>query len=105
MRNWLRKGPGRTPAKLATSDVVRPSPDVLTAHKDGVAVLLDLRREIYLSLDEAGTIIWSELEQGARPGTIYERLAAEFAAPVEVLQADADRFLAELRERGLLEVA
>jgi hypothetical protein len=105
MRRWLRKGRNEALAKLATSGSVRPSSDVLTARKDGTAVLLDLRREIYLSLDEAGSIIWSEVEQGSPRAQIYERLAAEYEAPVELLRADADRFLGEMLERGLVEAA
>lgn len=105
MRRWLMKGRHDTPALLATRDRVRPSGDVLTARKDGTAVLLDLRREIYLSLDEAGSIIWAEVEQGSPRAQIYDRLAAEFEAPVELLQADADRFLGELMERGLVVAA
>jgi len=105
MRNWLRKGPVRTSAELATVAAVRPSRDVLTARKDGAAVLLDLRREVYLSLDEAGSIIWAEVERGAPRTRICERLAEEYAAPAELLRDDVDRFLRELVDRGLVEAA
>jgi hypothetical protein len=97
MTGWFR----RAERDIGVNGVLRPSRDVLTAFRDGAAVLLDLRREVYLTLDEAGAIIWQELERGTPVDRIPDRLAAEFDAPVELLRADTERFLGELARRGL----
>ncbi|HSJ26317.1 MAG TPA: PqqD family protein [Longimicrobiales bacterium] len=76
---------------------------MLTARRDGVAVLLDLDREVYLTLDETGAVIWEELERGSSRADICRRLAAEFDAAEEILEQDADTFLRELHSRGLVE--
>jgi hypothetical protein len=110
MLDWLKRvGPGRasgtrdgTVQDGAEPAALRPCRDVLAAMRDGTTVLLDLRREIYLTLDEAGTVIWQEVEQGADTDRICSRLAEEFDAPPAELRADAERFLADLRSRGLV---
>jgi hypothetical protein len=102
MIGWLTKARSAAGDRVATPARLRPSRDVLTAERDGLAVLLDLRREIYLTLDEAGTVIWHEVRHGASTEAVVDRLSAEFDAPAEVLHADAERFLADLHGRGLV---
>jgi hypothetical protein len=80
----------------------RPARDVFMAESGGLAVLLDLRQEVYFGLDEVGTAIWQEVEKGAALAAITDRLAGEFDAPVAVLRADAERFIAELEARRLV---
>jgi hypothetical protein len=102
MIKWLTKASSAAGDRAAIPARVRPSRDVLTAERDGLAVLLDLRREIYLTLDEAGTVIWHEVSHGASTDAVVGRLSAEFDAPADVLRADAERFLADLHDRGLV---
>lgn len=101
MIRWLSKrgGPGREPG---SGGGLRPSRNVLTARRDGTAVLLDLDREVYLTLDETGAVIWEELERGSSRADICRRLVAEFDAPRDLLERDADVFLQELQSRGLV---
>jgi hypothetical protein len=100
MIGWLSRT--RRRAEPAPGAVLHPARDVLTARRDGAAVLLDLKREVYLSLDETAAIIWEEIERGADTESIHRRLAAEFDAPDDVLQRDATAFLRELCDRGLV---
>jgi hypothetical protein len=96
---------GGSPDAGATARVVArvvPARDVLSAEQDGLTVLLDMKREVYLGLDEVGTVIWREIERGGDIAGITARLHAEFDAPPDVLRADAERFLGELEERGLV---
>ncbi|HEX6307271.1 MAG TPA: PqqD family protein [Longimicrobiales bacterium] len=92
----VRRGDPEAGAKL------RPARDVLTAEKDGVAVLLDLRHAVYIGLDEVGTVAWREIERGATAEALTERICEEYEAPRETVRADMQRFVADLRRKRLV---
>lgn len=81
---------------------LRPARDVLMAERDGVAVLLDLRRAVYLGLDEVGTVAWREIEHGASQESVARRICEEYDAPADAVRADMQKFFAELRRRRLV---
>jgi hypothetical protein len=89
-------------AAPAGDEVVRASKHVLCAERDGLTVLLDLQREIYLGLDEVGTAIWREIAEGGTPAAAAAQVAAEFDAPIETVRADTDAFILDLLRRGLV---
>lgn len=99
LRNLLHRA-GRQNA--AAGAKLRPARDVLTAEKDGLAVLLDLRRSVYFGLDEVGTSAWREIENGATPAMVANRIAEEYDAPANAVTADMRRFIEELRRRHLV---
>lgn len=99
MLNYLRARRARR-ASLPVS-VVRPARDVIAAERDGLAVLLDLRRDVFFSLDEVGTLVWHEIESGHDAAAAAERVCEEYDAPRDVARQDVERFLAELVSRGL----
>ena len=84
------------------SGPVRPSRNVLSTEKDGLAVLLDLRRCQYLGLDEVGTVAWRAIEAGADAEAAAARVCEEFDGPAESVVNDMHRFIADLRERRLV---
>ena len=92
-------GPVQPDAKL------RPSRDVLMAERDGVAVLLDLRRSVYLGLDEVGTVAWREIENGGSPASVTRRVCEAYDAPTDLVQADIQKFIGDLRRLRLVVVA
>jgi hypothetical protein len=103
MRKLLRGLRGAGGAGAVTGACrVRPGRDVLSAVRDGRCVLLDLRSEQYLGLDEVGTLIWTCMEAGAAVDEVVERLSAEYDAPRAVLEADAGRFVEDLLRRRLV---
>src|SRR5690606_28680426 len=81
---------------------LRPARDVLTAEKDGLAVLLDLRRAVYFGLDEVGTAAWREIENGATAAMVASRIAEEYDAPADAVTEDMQHFIDELRRRRLV---
>jgi hypothetical protein len=106
MLQILRRRRARAAVKLAASaTVVRPSADVLTAERDGVAVLLDLRREVYLGLDEVGATIWRGIEDGATAAEIADRIADEYDVAADAVLQDVTRFMDDLVHRRLVVVA
>lgn len=92
----------RRSERIDNDVAVRASRDVLTAERDGVAVLLDLRREVYLGLDEVGSTIWRALADGGTPAAAAQRVADEFDAPPDRVLEDTNRFVGELLRRRLL---
>ena len=84
---------------------LRPARDVLGAERDGLIVLLDLRREVYLGLDEVGSTIWRAIEAGSRLDDVKQRVASEFDAPAELIERDTLRFVEDLAQRRLIQVS
>lgn len=68
------------------------------------AIVLDLDRGAYLSLNRTGGRIWSRLSEGAAPGTIASELATSCRVDEQRVRADVERFLTEIREKGLVRI-
>jgi hypothetical protein len=78
------------------------SKDVLTAHLEGEAVLLHLETKQYYRLNETAAAIWQGLERGLDPSDIVGHLVRDFTIDAATAEAEVDRVLGELRERGLV---
>lgn len=65
--------------------------------------MLDLRNSMYLSTNPAGSVLWRRLEQGTSRSELVDALVAEFEIPPERAAQDVDAFLADCRQRQLLE--
>jgi hypothetical protein len=97
---------------LGTSEVgllgraVAPS-EVLAVVHGGRTILLDLRTERYLGLDEVGTAVWGVVadagEDGVALASIVDMLAAEYEAPRETLARDVGILIDRLWREGLVE--
>lgn len=70
---------------------------------DGEIVALDESALAYLSANESATLLWRELTAGTTRSQLADVLAERFELERHRAEADVDRFLSELRERGLLE--
>lgn len=83
------------------------APEVLSAVHGDRTILLDLRTERYLGLDEVGTVVWSLVVEAGADGVpvsaIVDLLSAEFDAPRMVLERDVAALLDRLRREGLVE--
>jgi hypothetical protein len=69
---------------------------------DGEIVALDEDTAVYLAANEAGGLLWRALANGATRESLAEILTLEYGISLERAQADADSFVAALKERGLL---
>jgi PqqD family protein of HPr-rel-A system len=78
------------------------APHVVHVAQGDRAVLLDHRRGEYFSLNATGTRIWESVREGLAVSAIVDRLAEEFDAPRDVLEADARALLAQMEARGLV---
>ncbi len=76
--------------------------DVLAAHLEGEAVLLDFKTKRYYRLNATGAAIWQGLEQRLEPAAIVDSLVEQFDVDAAVARPEVTRLLAELQAQGLL---
>ena len=55
-----------------------------------------------LSVNEAGALLWRMLEEGAEKDGLADRLVQEYEIDRDLAMRDTEKFLAQLRDRGIL---
>jgi hypothetical protein len=83
---------------------VAPAPNVLFRELGGEAVILDLKTERYLGLDETGTRMWRLLTELDSVQTAYAALLDEYEVEPDRLRQDLEGFLNQLQDHGLIQV-
>lgn len=68
------------------------------------SVLLDLKTERYLGLDDVSARFWEVLTTGESVQSAYEILLAEFDVDPDRLSQDLDDFVQELLHLGLVQL-
>ncbi len=79
-----------------------PSTDAVESAVGDETVILHLKSGTYFGLDPMGTRIWAMLKDGVSTADICSRLVDEFDVTREVVEADARRFLGELKANDIL---
>ncbi len=69
----------------------------------GELVALDEDASAYLGANDAGLVLWEALARGSSKEGLVALLLDRFDVDEARAAADVDRFLADLRARGLLE--
>lgn len=82
-----------------------PSPDAVESRVGDETVVLHLKSGIYFGLDAVGTRIWALLKEGSQPPEICARIAEEYDVAPDIAEADARRFLEDLKSNGIIEEA
>ena len=88
---------------LAFDLTISISPDVMIRKVGEESVLLDLKTERYLGLDDVSARFWDLLTSGGSIQSAYETLLAEFEVDPDRLRNDLDDFVQELVQFGLVE--
>ncbi len=86
-----------------SSRVVVPD-TVLFRELDGESVLLNLKTESYLGLDEVGTRMWTLFTTLPSIQAAYEALLTEYEVEPDVLRRDVEVLLEKMSEHGLVEL-
>ncbi|HEX8692968.1 MAG TPA: PqqD family protein [Longimicrobium sp.] len=68
------------------------------------AVVLDLRKGKYYSLNGVGTAIWQQLEAGRTLAEIAAHLCERYGAPGDEVRRDVADFVDTLQRRALVDV-
>ena len=56
-----------------------------------------------ITLNETGAFIWNQLQNPCTAEDLVAALQAEYDAPVDVIAADVETYVAALREKNLLD--
>ncbi len=80
-------------------------PDVLISQISGESVILNLKSERYLGLDDVGTRMWGALTKSPSIQVAYDALLTEYDVDAEVLRQDLHAFVEKLIQQGLVEVS
>ncbi len=88
---------------IAFDSTISISPDVMIRKVGEESVLLDLKTERYLGLDDVSARFWDLLTSGGSSQSAYETLLTEFEVDPERLRNDLDDFVQELVQFGLVE--
>jgi hypothetical protein len=87
---------------ISFSDRARIAPEVLIQEVGGESVLLDLKTERYLGLDEVGTRMWQALLASDSIQAAYDTLLAEYDVTPQQLEGDLRDLLNRLLENALI---
>ena len=88
---------------IAFDSTISISPDVMVRKVGEESVLLDLKTERYLGLDDVSARFWDLLTSGGSIQSAYETLLTEFEVDPDRLRNDLDDFVQELVQFGLVE--
>lgn len=80
------------------------SDHVMARVVQGESILLDMRTEQYLGLDEVGTRMWQLMLAGGSPEAAVHPMLAEYDVDERRLRADLAVFVRRLLEKRLIEV-
>jgi hypothetical protein len=79
--------------------------DITWREIDGDLVILDLRSSTYLTANASGSVLMRHLTEDRTLQQLAQALVEEFDIPEHRARQDAQMFVDELGERGLLERA
>ena len=100
MLHFFRK-PDSEPRESGAERLVLAS-NVTTRRHTGGATFLHSGRGTVFSCNEVGARIWQGLAEGRGVEQIAPELAQEYGVPLEMVATDADRFVGELENAGIL---
>jgi hypothetical protein len=83
----------------------RPTADVLVSRLGEETVMLDLASERYFGLDSMGTAFWDALTTAPSAADAVDRLLELYEADRETVTRDVSMLIAQLKEKGLLELS
>ena len=81
------------------------SPDVLTAHLSGEAVLLNLADKNYYRLNETAALVWSGLERGASREEIVTSLVNNYEVDDAEAEKQMDAVIDDFRAKNLVTIS
>jgi hypothetical protein len=91
-------------ARIAPETTVVVSPNQVSTSLGHEAVILGADAGQYFGLNEVGARIWELVQQPVQVSEICARICAEYEVQPDECERDVIELLADMRERGLLDV-
>lgn len=92
-------------AVIDDGTMLRRKAAVVSADVADDAILLDIDSGYFFQLNRTGTRIWTFVEAPQTLGALCDHMAANYRVDDEACRRDVITFVADLIERGVLEVA
>ncbi len=78
------------------------SADAMISRLGDEIVILDLKKNVYFVLDEVGTVVWDQLQDGQTPTAICTHVEGSFSQVPDNVSADIYAFLSQLLANNLI---
>ena len=82
----------------------RKAPDVKIRQVGDESVILDLKTERYLGLDDVATRMWQTLMRTESVEEAYQELKSVYRVDPDLLRQDLERLIDELVQHGIIEL-
>ncbi len=83
-------------------DVLKPAEHVVSCELGDGLALLNLKTNIYFSLNEVGAKIWVLAQHGSDIETILKLLQDEYDVAEDVLLSDVNEIISDMSDAGLI---
>jgi hypothetical protein len=83
--------------------IVARSEELESRVVDGEVVLLDLRSQLYLSLNRTGAELWPLIVEGVARDRLVSEVCSRHGIDAEIAARDVDVLIKQLREADLLQ--
>lgn len=92
-----------TPSEAPSLETAyRPRAELQSTVMEGEAVIVDLKSNLYFTLNATGTLVWETLERGAPLREAVARLQEHFEVTEAQARADVESLAKELLSSGLI---
>jgi hypothetical protein len=81
------------------------NPDLIATDMDGDTVMMSIERGEYYGVSGVGTRIWELLETPKTLAEIITSICAEFEVDEATCQADAEKFIRDMMDNGMILMA
>lgn len=92
-------------ATIGDMTMLRRKAAVVGADVADDAILLDIDTGYFFQLNVTGAKIWAFVEQPQTLGALTDHMAASYKVDAETCRSDVAEFVADLIDRGVLEIA
>ncbi len=92
------------PAVIRTSSFIVQRRNQVAASIDEVTAIMGVEHGAYYLMDAVGSDIWARIERPRRISDVCDELVAKYDIDESTCQAHVLEFIAELQERGLIEI-
>ena len=87
---------------MTLRDRPRQAPNAVSETVDGQAVIINLQRGTYVSLNETGSFLWDRLDGETSLESIAQALAEDYDVDIAVTRSDVLALARDLLSEGLI---